>query len=78
METTEERWFRWDILINEKQYIQIVKEFDLLFAKKTANLTLGDLVRRDQALKALGIISFSEEKAKKREGIKREFRRGKY
>jgi hypothetical protein len=78
METTEQRWFRWDVLINEKKYIELVKEFDLLFAKKTANLTFGDLVRRDQALKALGIISFSEEKAKKTEGMRRESRRGKY
>lgn len=78
METVEERWFRWDGLINEKKHIQVVKEFDLLFSKKTTSLTIGDLVRRDQALKALGVISFSEEKAKKTEGIRRESRRGKH
>jgi hypothetical protein len=78
METTEERWYRWDVLINEKKYIQVVKEFDSLFAKRLSALTFGDLIRRDKALKAVGIISFSEEKAKKIEGANLESRRGKH
>jgi hypothetical protein len=77
METTEERWLRWDGLIIEKKYLQVAKEFDLLFLKKV-NLTIGDLVRRDEALELMGVASFSKEKAKKQEVIDRDgFRKGK-
>jgi hypothetical protein len=74
----EEREKKWDGLIAEKKYVEVVKEFDLLWAKNRHDLTFYDLVRRDQALKALGVISFIEESAKKKEGAKRESRRGKY
>jgi hypothetical protein len=78
METTESRWFRWDMLINEKKYIQVIKEFDLLIANKNNSLTFGDLVRRDEALDSIGVISFTKERAKKTEVVESESRRGKY
>lgn len=77
METTEERWFRWDTLINEKKYLQVAKEFDLLYAKKVY-LTIGDLVRRDEALENMGIFSIVKERVKRQEKVKKyESRRGK-
>lgn len=76
METTKERWNRWNVLMNEKKYLQIVKEFDLLLHKQ-ANLTIGDLLIRDEALEFMGVIPFSKEKAKKEE-VKHELRRGKH
>jgi hypothetical protein len=76
METTEERWFRWDKLINEGKYIQLIKEFDSLYAKKE-NLTIGDLVRRDEALEFIGIPSIVKERVKRQEVKKHGSRRGK-
>lgn len=78
IETTEDRWFRWDSLINQKKYFEVVKEFDLLFMKNNDLLTIGDLVRRDEALDFMGVISFNKEKAKKTEVKKYGSRRGKY
>lgn len=65
-ETTEERWKRWDILINEKKYIEVIKEFDSMLNKKGL-LKIGDLVRRDDALELIGVSSLSKEKVKKHE-----------
>lgn len=78
METAESRWFRWDMLINEKKYIQVIKEFDLLITNKKNSLTFGDLVRRDEALEFIGVISFTKERAKKTEVMENGSRRGKY
>ena len=78
METAESRWFRWDMLINEKKYIQVIKEFDLLITNKKNSLTFGDLVRRDEALEFVGVISFTKERAKKTEVMESGSRRGKY
>lgn len=65
-ETTEERWKRWDVLIIEQKYTELVKEFDSMLTKK-GSLKIGDLVRRDDALELMGVISLSREKAKKHE-----------
>ena len=78
METAESRWFRWDMLINEKKYIQVIKEFDLLITNKKNSLTFGDLVRRDEALEFIGVISFTKERAKKTEVMENGSSRGKY
>lgn len=78
METSEERWTRWGDLIKQKKYIKVVKEFDSLIANKGHLLTIGDLVRRDEALEFIGVISFTKERAKKMEEIEHESRRGKY
>lgn len=63
LETTEERWTRWDKLLNDNKYTEVISEFDSCFNKKE-QLLIGDLVRREQALEALGVISFNKEKAK--------------
>jgi hypothetical protein len=76
METTEERWLRWDELINKKKYIQLIKEFDSLYAKKV-HLTIGDLVRRDEALEFVGIPSIVKERVKRQEVRPHGSRRGK-
>jgi hypothetical protein len=78
METNEDRWLRWGELIKQKKYIKVVKEFDSLIASKACLLTIGDLVRRDEALDFLGVVSFTKERAKKMEEAERETRRGKY
>jgi hypothetical protein len=56
-ETTEERWLRWDTLIAKKDYCTVVQEFDKLLASK--KVVLGDLVRRDEALELMGVVSLS-------------------
>jgi hypothetical protein len=75
-ETAEQRWSRWDGFLSQSKFVEVVTEFDRCFKAKE-HLLIGDLVRRDQALDALGVISFSKEKAKKEEN-KRGFRRGKF
>ena len=55
---TNERWFKWDTLINEGNYQQVVDEFDEM-VKKRENVVLGDLIRRDDALELMGIVSLS-------------------
>lgn len=65
-ELPEDRWFRWDNMLNKGEHVLLLKEFDILFNKKKAIL-VGDLVRREQALEELGVISFNKEKFKKEE-----------
>ena len=55
-ETIEQRWYRWDKMLNEERFQEVIREFDsMLRAKKEINL--GDLARRDQALDAIGVLS---------------------
>lgn len=55
-ETIEQRWYRWDTMLNEERFQEVIREFDsMLRAKKEINL--GDLARRDQALDAIGVLS---------------------
>lgn len=61
----EKRWLRWDILINEKNYIQVVKEFDEII--RTNEPLIGDLIRRDDALHYLGVASLSARAIRKRQ-----------
>jgi hypothetical protein len=54
----QERWFRWDKLINNKEYKTVVKEFDDMLVKEE-EVVVGDLIRRDDALELMGIVSLS-------------------
>ena len=54
----QDKWERWNKLMAEEDYIVIVKEFDDIIRKKQ-NITVGDLVIRDQALEEMGVISLS-------------------
>lgn len=54
----QDKWERWNKLMAEEDYIVIVKEFDDMIRKKQ-NITVGDLVIRDQALEEMGVISLS-------------------
>lgn len=76
-ESTEERWFRWDKMLNNGKHAEMIEEFDELFKIKRM-VVVGDLVRREQALEELGVISFNKEKAKKEQrGFVYGSRRGK-
>jgi len=57
-ETVEERWFRWDVMMNENKFQDVVEEFDSMLAKKV-RVVVGDMIRRDQCLEELGVISLS-------------------
>jgi hypothetical protein len=61
----DKRWLRWDILINEGNYIQVVKEFDKMITIEEP--LIGDLIRRDDALEYLGVASLSARAIKKRQ-----------
>ena len=74
METPKQRWFRWNRMILDKKYIEVVKEFDHIFNHKKESLTIGDVVIRDQALGFIGVVSLIEEKTKKGMKTKHEFR----
>jgi len=54
----EKRWFKWDKLINNKEYEVVIKEFDKMIENKE-KIVIGDLTRRDDALKLMGVISLS-------------------
>jgi C-terminal processing protease CtpA/Prc len=54
----QDKWERWNKLMAEEDYIVIVKEFDDMIRKKQ-NITVGDLIIRDQALEEMGVISLS-------------------
>jgi len=54
----QDKWERWNKLMIEEKYIVIVKEFDDMIRKKQ-NITVGDLIIRDQALEEMGVISLS-------------------
>jgi hypothetical protein len=58
IETVEERWFRWDVMMNEDKFEDVVKEFDNMIVRRI-RVAVGDLIRRDQCLEELGIISLS-------------------
>ena len=50
----EDRWLKWDKMINEERYVDVVREFDdRLF--RCERVVVGDMIRRDDCLKALGI-----------------------
>ena len=53
-ETTEERWYRWDVWANEGKFDKIIKEFDEM-VKNYTKFAVGDLVRRNDALEMVGI-----------------------
>jgi hypothetical protein len=58
-ESVNERWYRWDKLANDKKYGEIVAEFDDMLKKKK-KVTVGDLVRRDEALESMGVTSINQ------------------
>jgi hypothetical protein len=55
-ETIEQRWYRWDIMLNDQKYEEVIKEFDYMLKNKQ-EINLGDLARRDQALESIGVLS---------------------
>lgn len=57
-ESVNERWVRWDKLASNEKHEEIVLEFDRMLKKKE-KITVGDLVRRDNALESIGVISLS-------------------
>lgn len=57
-ESINKRWVRWDKLASDQKHEEIVLEFDRML-KKNEKITLGDLVRRDNALESIGVISLS-------------------
>jgi hypothetical protein len=52
--TIEKRYYKWDKLIIEKEYEKVVLEFDKLI-KQNKTLTIGDLIRRNDALELMGV-----------------------
>ena len=64
-ETIEERWFRWDVMMNENKFQDVVREFDNMLVKKM-RVVVGDMIRRDQCLEELGVISLSSNARVKR------------
>ena len=55
----DKRWLRWDIMINEGNYISVIEEFDEII-KNNGRVVMGDLVRRNHALEFMGVASLSE------------------
>lgn len=58
-ERPEDRWFKWDKMINEERYVEVVREFDYRFFKNE-RIVVGDMIRRDDCLKALGVALIKE------------------
>lgn len=58
-ETINERWLRWDKLLNNEKPDEVVKEFDGMLRNSDV-IVVGDLVRRDQALEMMGVVSMSQ------------------
>lgn len=52
------RWYKWDKWYNNGKFDKIVEEFDQLL-KNNEIICAGDLVRRDTALEAMGIVSIA-------------------
>ncbi len=72
----EERWSRWDKMMNEENYEELVLEFDKMIKNKE-KLTFGDLMRRDDALESMGIISLSPNAVQKRKWQDERSKKGK-
>lgn len=64
-ETVSQRWYRWDKLANDGKQSEIIAEFDEML-RKNQKITVGDLVRRDNALEEMGIASISANALQKR------------
>lgn len=75
-EEIEKRWSRWDDMINKKKYADLVLEFDQMIENRE-KMTFGDLVRRDDALELMGIISLSPNAVHKRKWQSEEFKKAK-
>lgn len=73
----ENRWNRWNKLMIDKKFIELVKEFDKMVKNKD-NVTVGDLVLRDEALEELGIASLSPNALYKRKERNERSRTRKY
>lgn len=70
----KKRWIRWDNLLKEKKYIQLIKEFDEMVEKREY-LTIGDLIKRDEALESIGVLSISPNALEKRDYERKKRRR---
>ena len=56
---TEDRWLKWDKMMNDKKYVDVVNEFDKRFFNNE-RIVIGDMIRRDDCLKALGVAPIRE------------------
>lgn len=54
----ELRWFKWNKLIIDEKYSQVVEDFDKM-VKDGTKISVGDVVLRDQALELMGVLSIS-------------------
>ena len=54
----DDRWSRWNKLIVDGKNIEVVREFDKMLKDKK-QITVGDLIIRDQALEEMGVVSLS-------------------
>jgi len=54
----EGNWYRWDVMFNNKEFHRIIKEIDEMVARG-GRMVVGDIVRRDNALKEIGVDSIS-------------------
>jgi len=51
---TKDRWLTWDKLYNSGNYAEVVRQFDSR-VENNITVTVGDVVRRNHALEALGV-----------------------
>lgn len=68
-ETINERWLRWDKLLNDEKPDEVVKDFDRML-RSNKRIVVGDLVRRDQALEMMGVVSMSQNAMQLRKAAK--------
>lgn len=54
----ESRWFRWNRLIIDKNYKQVIEEFDKM-VKDGSQICVGDVVLRNQVLELMGVLSIN-------------------
>lgn len=54
----EDNWYRWDVMFNNREYGKIVEEIDEMIATGK-KVVIGDIIRRDDALKEMGVESLS-------------------
>jgi len=59
----EDRWFKWDVMINEGKNYEVVGEFDRM-VKNGDRVLIGDLIRRNQALDLVGVTPMESTKIK--------------
>jgi hypothetical protein len=59
-ERIKDRWYRWDVMMNEGNAVEVIKECDAMIRNKQS-IVLGDMVRRSQALEMIGVLIFKKD-----------------